>query len=114
MPYVSVNTSQHLSEEKTEIIQREIGRIISIIPGKTIDNCMIQINGDNKIFMSGKPANAVFVEVRMFGNSPNDKKKEFTEALDKVLTAEIEGLDRTYVNFQEYTEWGVGPNYRDS
>ena len=114
MPYVSVSTSQHLTDDKIERIQQGIGRIISIIPGKTIDNCMTQISGDVKTFMSGKPANATFCEIRMFGKAPSEKKKEFTEELNKVLAAELEGMGMLYINFQEYFEWGVGPNYKDS
>ena len=114
MPYVSLSTRQHLSDDKIERIQQGIGRIISIIPGKTIDNCMIQIAGDCKIFMSGKASDSAFCEIRMFGKAPSEAKKEFTEKLNELLTAEVEGLDKLYINYQEYFEWGVGPNYRDS
>ena len=114
MPYVSISTSQHLTDDKVDRIQKEIGRLISIIPGKTIDNCMIRISGDQKIFMSGKPANATFCEIRMRNKAPIEKKQEFTVELNKLLTEEIEGLDKLYINMQEYFEWGVGPSYTDS
>ena len=112
MPYVRVSSSQHLSDDKIERLQAEIGRIISIIPGKSIDNCMIQIQGDVKTFMGGKPANETFCEIRMFGKAPSDKKSEFTTALNDVIVAELGELQMLFINFQEYFEWGVGPNYR--
>jgi len=111
MPYVSVRSSQHLPDDKINRIQKEIGRIISIIPGKSIDNCMIQIFGDCKTFMGGKPANATFCEIRMLGKAPADKKKEFTEELNKALIAELGDVDMQFLNIQEYFEWGVGPKY---
>ena len=111
MPFVCVRSSQHLPEDKIDRLQKEIGRIISIIPGKSIDNCMIQISGDHKTFMGGKPANATFCEIRMLGKAPNEKKKEFTGELNKVLSGELDGLDKLFINFQEYFEWGVGPEY---
>ena len=114
MPYVSISSSQPIDDDKAERIQRGIGRIISIIPGKTIDNCMIQISGDCKTFMSGKASNSTFCEVRMFGKAPNEAKKEFTAELNKLLDAELEGMDKLYINFQEYFEWGNGPVYRES
>ena len=112
MPYVNISSSQHLADDKIERLQGEIGKAISIIPGKSIDNCMIQIRGDVKTFMGGKAANATFCEIRMFGKAPSDKKSEFTTALHGVLTAELGEVDQLFINFQEYFEWGVGPNFR--
>ena len=111
MPYVGIHTSQHLTEEKIDRIQKEIGRIISIIPGKVSENCMIHITGDQKMFMGGKPMNATFCEIRMRNKAPYKEKQEFTVELNKVLTAEIEGMEKLFVNMQEYFEWGVGPSY---
>ena len=113
MPYVSIRTSQRLTDEKIDRIQKEIGRLIAIIPGKTIENCMTQITGDCKTFMGGVPVNGTFCEVRMLGKAPAESKKEFTQELDKMLIAELEGLDKLYINFQEYFEWGVRSNYRE-
>ncbi|MDR0468873.1 MAG: hypothetical protein LBH09_02755 [Peptococcaceae bacterium] len=112
MPYVNVSSSQHLADDKIERLQAEIGKIISIIPGKSIENCMIQIRGDVKTFMGGKAANATFCEIRMFGKAPSDKKGEFTAALSGVIKAELGELDQLFINFQEYFEWGIGPNFR--
>ena len=114
MPYVSVSSSQHIAEDKAERLQKEIGRIISIIPGKTIDNCMIQITGDVKTYMGGSASNSTFCEIRMFGKAPGEAKKEFNGELHKVLAAELEGLGMLYVNYQEYFEWGIGPNFREA
>ena len=113
MPYVSIRASQHLTDEKIERIQKEMGRIITIIPGKTSENCMTQIAGDCKTFMGGVSINAAFCEVRMLGKAPSENKNEFTVELNNVLSTELEGLERLYLNFQEYYEWGVGPNYRE-
>ena len=111
MPYVCVSTSQHISAEKAEKIQKEIGRIVAVIPGKNIDNCMTQIIGDCPTFMSGKASNSTFCEIRMLGKAPAEAKKEFAAGLNELLSAELEGLDKLYINFQEYTEWAVGSNY---
>ena len=111
MPYVCVSTSQHLTDQKVDKIQKEIGRIVACIPGKNIDNCMTQIKCDNPTFMSGKAANATFVEIRMLGKAPAEAKKEFAVGLSELLSAEIEGLDKLYLNFQEYAEWAVGTEY---
>ena len=111
MPYVCVRSSQHLGDDKIGKLQKEIGRLISIIPGKSIDNCMIQIYEDCNTFMGGKPANATFCEIRMLGKAPAEKKKEFSTGLHELLSAELGGLDKLFINFQEYLEWAVDANY---
>jgi len=113
MPYVYVTTSKQLTDEKIDRIQKEIGRIISIIPGKTIHNCMTQITGNCKTFMSGDAVNATFCEVRLFGKAPSDKKREFITELNKVLTDELGDLGMLYTNIQENFEWGVGPSLKE-
>lgn len=114
MPYVSIRTSKHVTDGQMDNLQKEIGRIISIIPGKNINNCMIQIYGDCQTFMGGKPANATMCEIRLFGEAPKEAKKEFSGELNKVITAELGEVDTLFVNIQQYFEWGVGDKYMDS
>ena len=114
MPYVSVRSSKHIDDDKMEALQKKIGGVISVIPGKNIDNCMIQIQGDCKTFMGGKPKNATFCEVRMFGEAPKEAKKEFCGALTKVMTEELGEIETLFINMQQYFEWGVGENYISS
>ena len=114
MPYIAINTNQHISDEKADKLQQEIGRIVTILPGKNIDNTITQINGDRKIFVSGKAVNATFCEVRMFGPSPGDKKKEFSGELNKLITEELGEQYKLYINIQEYPEWGNGPEYLET
>ena len=111
MPFVSVKSAMPVSEEKMDTLQKEIGRIIALVPGKTIDNCMTQIEGDAHIFMSGKPAKVVFCEVRMYGEAPKESKAQVAQELDVLFANEL-GAQKAYVNFMESTEWGVGGNYR--
>lgn len=113
MPYVSISSSQHIADDKAERLQKEIGKAVSVIPGKSIDNCMIQIKGDCKTFMGGKSVNATFCEIRMLGKAPKDAKKEFAAEVGKAIKAELGDLDKLFLNFQEYFEWSVDSNYID-
>ena len=113
MPYVSVRSSQHIDDDKAERLQKEIGRIMSVIPGKNIDNTMIQIMGDVRTFMSGKPVNATACELRLLGKAPKEKKKEFVGEMSRVITAELGELHQLYINIQEFAEWGTGATYKE-
>ena len=110
MPYVSVNTSMPVCEAKLDTLQKEIGRIITLIPGKTIDNCMTHIAGGAHIYMSGAPAKAVFCEIRVFKPAPREGKAGVVAALHALFTQEL-GAEKVYINFIESEEWGSGPNY---
>lgn len=111
MPFVSIHAGMAVSEGKMERLQKEIGRIIALIPGKTIDNTMTKIEGGAQMFMSGKPAKAVFCELRLFGAAPKESKVEVVAELNKLLVEEL-GAEKVYINFQEFFEWGNGSTYQ--
>lgn len=104
MPFVSVQSAVPISPLQDDTLQREIGRLITIIPGKSIDNCMTRIEGDCHMFMGGGPAKAVFCEVRMFGPAPAEAKAELGRRLEALFQKEL-GAEKVYINFQEYAEW---------
>ena len=110
MPFVSVCSAMPISEVKMDVIQREVGRLITIIPGKTIDNCMTKIEGNCRLFMGGEPAKAVFCEIRLRGAAPKEKKSELTEKLNGLFVTEL-GAEKVYTCFMEFEEWGNGANY---
>lgn len=110
MPFVSVKATATVSTDKMNTLQKEIGRIIAIIPGKTIDNCMTSIEGGAHMFMSAKPAKAVFCEVRMYGEAPKEAKAQVTAELQALFTNELEA-EKVYINYLESTEWGSNGRY---
>ena len=110
MPFVSINAGMPVSEAKMDKIQQEIGRIIALIPGKTIDNCMTQIQGTANMFMSGGPKKTVYCEVRVFGPAPRESKAAVMVELNELFKSEL-GCEKLYVNFVESTEWGNDANF---
>ncbi len=111
MPYVSVVTSVKVSDEKKDLLQKKIGELISIIPGKNIDNCMTRIEDCCNLYMGGKSANAVFCEIRLLGNAPHEKKSELYDEIAKLFAEQL-GADTLYLNYHVFTEWGSGDSYR--
>ena len=47
MPYIEVKTNKHVSEEKAQRIANAMGRLISILPGKTEKWLMTEVKGDS-------------------------------------------------------------------
>ena len=110
MPFVSICSAMPISEEKKDFLQKEIGRLIEIIPGKNIDNCMTHMEGGSSIFMSGKPAKALFCEVRMRGVAPKESKGQLTHELYELFSKEL-GAEKVYIHFVESEEWGINGKY---
>ena len=110
MPYVAIHSAMPISEEKMDFLQKEIGRLITIIPTKTIDNCMTKIEENCHFYMSGRPAKAVFCEIRLRGTAPKESKVKLIEELGNLFEREL-GAEKVYTNFLEFKEWGVNTNY---
>ncbi|MGI6004674.1 MAG: phenylpyruvate tautomerase MIF-related protein [Christensenellales bacterium] len=111
MPYLAVKSAMPISQEKKAALQKQIGELISIIPGKTIDNCMTQIEGDCDLYMSGVEAQAVFCEIRMFGPAPSEAKDELGAKLNDLFRDSL-GVQKVYINYLEFSEWSTDGHYR--
>ena len=113
MPQVNIITSRKLDDKTKDTLQREIGAAMPLLPGKTIDNTFIAICDSCSIFNAGAPADAAFVDVRLFKASPEDSKKEFAKKIFEIFksVANIEP-GQIYMNFIELEHWASGGDYR--
>jgi len=107
MPYLSVRTSVSMDCAKKDVLQKELGALIAVIPGKSIDNCMIDITSDCGLFMRGGPIVGAFVDLRLFRPSPDEAKSEFLAGLCKILNEQL-GIEKenVYCNLLELPQWG--------
>jgi hypothetical protein len=110
MPYVSVRAGMPVSGNTADFLQKEIGRLIEILPGKNIDNCITEIAGDCNLYVSGKQANAVFCEARLYKPAPADKKKQFCEALHALFIEQLKA-GMVYINILEFEHWCADGEY---
>lgn len=111
MPYVSLSTGAPVSKEKKDIVQKEIGRLISIIPGKSSPVTMIKIEDDCDMYMGEEKANWAFCEVRLLGEAPYENKSEFYLKLRQLLIEQLD-IKEIYFNYIVFNEWGSKDNYR--
>ena len=111
MPYLSVKTSINISEEKKNDLQRKIGELISIIPGKNIDNCMTEIEDNLSFYMGGSAKPLLFCEVRLLTVAPVEAKRELFLKLESLFIDELQ-VETVYLNYIELNEWGSKGDYR--
>ena len=113
MPFINVHIGKPISEDKKEEVMKAIASHMTIIPGKTIDNTMIEISAGRDMFMGGEKRDLIYVDMKVNGPAPTESKDEFVKALvadfEKIL--DIPGKN-FYMSIAEMTGWGVGAGYK--
>ena len=113
MPFINVHIGKPVSEEKKEELMRAITSHMPIIPGKTIDNTMIEISGGRDMFMGGEKRDLIFVDMRVYGPAPAAAKDEFVAALTKEFEDRLEiPKNQQYYNIIELPGWGSGGGFK--
>ena len=107
MPYIAVNTSQTLSADQKEKIKTELGRLITLIPGKTEAVTLIDFSDSRTIYKNGVKVTGAFIDVRLFQKADFEPKKLFTEKVFVLFSKEL-GIEKEnmYLTIVEFENWG--------
>ena len=109
MPYLHVKVGKPLNSTQIDALRRELEQLITILPGKNADNCMIHIEPDCAMYMQGAKNPCVFAELRLYKASPADKKQAFADAFAKLLREKYAIADDfIYMNILEMDHWIMG------
>jgi phenylpyruvate tautomerase PptA (4-oxalocrotonate tautomerase family) len=101
--------SKKLDGGEIEGLKSAIGGIIEIIPGKAEWGLIVDVESGAELYFGGvKEPAAAFVDVRVHGKCPAEKKEEFVRKLYSVMdTAAGVTPERVYINFLELDSWGA-------
>ena len=107
MPFVKVVTSVPLCAEKRAALREAVWSSIVLIPNKTPEVTMVEIQDNADLRKGPGEADALFTEVRLFTTPPSASKKAYAEAFF-AKAEEVTGVkpDKMYLNFIEFNEWG--------
>lgn len=112
MPYLHLKTSEKLNGAQVDTLRAEIAAIMDILPGKTRNNTMIQIEGGANLFMGDGNLPCAFIDLRMFKASPTDAKERFVKALTEILKTQLYlEPGRIYMNLIELETWASNGQY---
>jgi len=114
VPYIDFNTSVSLTPEQKIAFKTEMGKLITILPGKNEEGLMVAVADGRDMWRSGRNDEpCAFVEIRVFHESPMDAKKQYVAAVLKYI-GETFGIPaaRCYLNFTEFANWGSGGEYK--
>jgi hypothetical protein len=107
MPYIQVTIGQKLKPDQKETLKNELGRLITIIPGKTEPSLIVSIRDDSPLYMGGSETPAAYIDLRVYTKTDPEAKKRFTREVFSFLTREFAiPADRQYLTIAEYENWG--------
>ena len=107
MPYIAFNTSKPMTPEQREAVKTELGRLISILPTKSESGLMIDFSDSRPMYFRGLEApSCAFMDVRLFGKSDNEAKKQFVGQVFRMVE-HILGIksDEMFLNIVELDQW---------
>lgn len=108
MPFVEVKTTVALDKAQTNKLRDEIRTAITLIPQKTADNMMLQIESGCDMWMGDLEKPCAFVDIRLYGPSPLENKKVFVEAVLAALEPYGIEASRVYMNIWQRESWVAG------
>ncbi|MEG0752287.1 MAG: phenylpyruvate tautomerase MIF-related protein [Angelakisella sp.] len=109
MPFISIHTNLSPDSNKKNVIKAELGRLISIIPGKSEPVLMVEFVDGSTFFMGGVgEGNCAMVDVRCYKTAPFEANKEFTQEVFQLLERELNiPQGRIYLTLMELPTWGT-------
>ncbi len=107
MPYIHLRTNTHIAPAKAEAIKTALGQAISLIPGKSEQWLMVDIEPEQLLYFQGTDAPAAMVQVSVFGSANPAAYEKLTARICGILNMELDIDDaRVYVKYDETTNWG--------
>lgn len=111
MPFIDVKTN--IKIENKEVLKGELGRLISLIPGKSESWLMVDIEDNQNMYFKGSDAPLMMVEVKIYGSASESALNNFTLSVTNSLSLVYNvPKNRIYVSYFMTPFWGYdGENF---
>ncbi len=108
MPFIHVKVSEKVTDSQIETVKTELGKAITLLPGKSEGYLMVHIeDGCHLYFKGNQAAPTAMCEVSVFGSAPRNACEALTAEICRILESEISvPQNRTYVKFSFIDTWG--------
>lgn len=108
MPFINVITSADMSADKIETVKTELGKAISLIPGKSEEWLMVNVNQSSNLYFKGNDnKNTAYVEVNIFGSASKSDCEALTGEICNIISSNTTvPTDRIYVKYEFCDMWG--------
>lgn len=108
MPYIDVKLTKKLTFAEETSLKAQLGKAISVFPGKSEQWLMCNVSDEQKIWFRGdNSSDSAFVEVKLFGNVDKDSAERFTGELCSYFEQNLKiDASRVYVRYEGSSVWG--------
>ena len=113
MPYIELKTNIKITDDREEILRKEMGQAITVIPGKTEAWLMLGFKDEMKMAFRGDTSPLAMIEVDLYGKADPTYYNILTRRVCDITSAtlSIPG-ERIYVKYREVEHWGYdGENF---
>lgn len=108
MPFIDVKLSESLETEKIESVKTKLGKAIPLLPGKSENYLMVNIEPECHLYFKGSnDVPAAMCCVSVFGKASREACEALTAEICNILEAEADvPPNRCYVKFDFCDTWG--------
>lgn len=108
MPFIHTKTTKSITPDVEKVLTAELGRAITLLPGKTEEWLMLGFEGEAHMAFRGEMRDdLVFAEVKLLGQATREAYDRLTAALcdiyHKALDVPTDGI---YIQYVEAKTWG--------
>ena len=115
MPFIFSKVNIPIRKEQERELKSQLGKAISVIPGKSEEYLLAGFEGDCHLYLRGRENEPMaYIEADIFGNEEHWGYDRLTMAITKMFN-EVLGIapDHVYVNYRDIPGWGVSGMYID-
>lgn len=110
MPFIIAKTNKRVSESQAEQIKTRLGKAISLVPGKSEDYLLVEVQEKCRLYLRGRSDEAIaYITVSIFGNESHSGYAELTAEITRIFS-EVLGVPpaNVYVKYDDISVWGTG------
>ena len=108
MPCINVSVSVPVTDKSAEAFKSDMGRAITVFPGKSERWLMVCVEENNRLWLGGSnDAPTAYVEVSILGKIDASSSEKMTALICDSLKKNM-GIppERTYVKYEDTENWG--------
>ena len=106
MPFINTNISKKLNDSEKTMLKTELGKAISLFPGKSENWLMCAIEDGCEMYFQGEKGECAFGEVKLFGSVDKSSADKFTAAYCEIMSKLGIPSGRVYVRYEGGSDWG--------
>lgn len=112
MPFIDCKLNVDIDNQQMEEIKSELGKAISIIPGKSENWLMVNIEPACSLYFRGKSDKPIaMVAVTIYGSASPSVYNSMTAQINRILST-VAGIEESYVSYTETLNFGYnGSNF---